>query len=102
MASLYSTQFFAGNATGTQNLFTVPSGHIYVLRDISLQISASGATVTLLIASPVAGIFKATSTATNEYHEWQGRHVILAGQTVQAAVTSSGCYVLASGYDLTA
>lgn len=102
MASIYSSQFFAGNATGTQNLFTVPSGHVYVLRDITLQISGSGVTVTLLISAPVAAIFKAVSANANEYHEWTGRHVILAGQTVQAAVSASGCYVLASGYDLVA
>lgn len=102
---IYSTQFYAGQPPGdaTTALFTVPSGHVYVVRDITVTPFSAGSPdrFTILIGGSAAG-FLASDVTTPEYQSWhqEGRWVLEAGQVCEFHSDGRTYRVLISGYDL--
>lgn len=101
---IYSTQFFQGAIeSGNTALFTVPSGHVYVVRDIALTpfSGSSPDRVTVLIGGTGGGFLlsSATEVLNQTLHE-VGNWVVEAGQTVQAHSDGREYRIMLSGYDL--
>jgi|SRR5215469_8484987 len=102
--SLYSTQFYKGPVGGSTSmpLYTVPAGNVVVLRDLELFLSSAGLFNLQLVGSGASAIVWYISGASaNSWHQWQGRTVAHAGDTIQAFCDGSGSLLLVSGYLLT-
>ena len=101
---IYSTQFFQGTIEmGNVALFSVPAGHVYVVRDIALT-PFSGSTpdrVTLYIGGAGGGFLLSSVTEVlgQTRHE-VGNWVVEAGQAVNAHSDGREYRVMVSGYDL--
>lgn len=97
------------NVTGAYStLFTVPSGHVYVVRQISFQVSTSAAGGNCICTAGGTGIanrFFQLLLVNNTDSQREGRWVFQAGDTMSAGVfgvTAGGTgSVMVSGYDLT-
>lgn len=104
MASIYSLSFWDGNvATGgaATDLFTVPDGFVYVVRDIDgWSESAAGADVYLGVTGNRAILLKVASNVVG--CQWRGRQVYSAGNIFQAFPTQANFHLKISGYKLSA
>jgi hypothetical protein len=103
----YSTQFFAGAiGLGTTALYTVPTGFVVVVRDVTVYgnfATAEQVGVGLEVAGSISGyLLFANPLHPGDLAEWQGRQVINAGGVLTAVSGGSGPIVWASGYLLTA
>jgi hypothetical protein len=100
LAAVYSTQLFAGVVTaGTAtSLGSPPTGSVWVVRQIDYRCqSATAATVALAI-SGVATPFFAETTSFYSQPPWQGRLVVVPGQTLEIEANTENYEVVVSGY----
>jgi hypothetical protein len=101
---IYSTQFFQGTLeSGNVSLFTVPSGHVYVVRDVALTpfSGSSPDRVTLYIGGSGGGFLLSSvdQVLGDTLHE-TGYWVLEAGQTLAAHSDGREYRAVISGYDL--
>jgi hypothetical protein len=101
----YSTQFFAGEVTGAETVYTAPATDVIVIRDLELWNAAAAVSdIAINLLSPsgsyLAGLFTTFALKVNGTAQWQGRVVMLPGQHLifAATVYPVGCVI--SGYQL--
>lgn len=101
---IYSTQFFQGTIeAGNVSLFTVPAGHVYVVRDVALTpfSGSSPDRVTLYIGGAGGGfLLSSVDQVIGETLHETGYWVVEAGQGVAAHSDGREYRVMVSGYDL--
>jgi ferric-dicitrate binding protein FerR (iron transport regulator) len=91
LAAIYSTRFVEQAITATSaNAYTVGTGFVAVIRDISVFITGTGATATVLRSGGSAIMFRATSAAANDYVHQEGRWVLNAGEILEIAAAGTG------------
>lgn len=103
MASPYSTRALAWAASESPPAYQVPSGYIFVMRDLDVY-SGGGAIINWQlavngIAKVAAGQFTVESIA--QVATWRGRQVVQAGEFIEFASDGATDGML-SGYLLTA
>ena len=104
MAGVYSQRHFLGSITGTGDLFTVPSGELWIVRNICTRnFSATAGKCKFGIKVSGADNFcMVTPTlAQDEAHFYDGRVVLNAGDIFRSAVTTGTFSVQISGYKFT-
>lgn len=102
MRSLYTVRFGAGgpsSTTGAHALGTVPSGRVWVVRDLEGYRTGAGAGIGLWHLGPVYGV-EWNSAAGEQTFQWEGRVVLLAGEALEFQLVSGTWYWIASGYEL--
>lgn len=78
--------------------YTVPTGNVAVVRDISVVPLASGLTNAELAINGVTRVWEVTAgTSNNSLHE-ECRAVLNAGEELLFQCTGAGCEVCISGY----
>jgi hypothetical protein len=86
-------------------VFTVPTGHVYVLRDVDIyQDQLVGAAV-VRMAEAVANLFfysNGMPVTRFAWLQWTGRQVFEAGESLQIFASLPTTVFRLSGYDLTA
>lgn len=105
MSRIYSTLFFAAALTpGTTNVYTVPPGHVAVLRDVgAVNISVIAGLV--ILGDPDNGVSFATLVIAGhagDSSQYNGHQVFPAGSTISVELVSCQADVRGSGYLLTA
>jgi len=105
VARVYSTLFFAGGISpGDHDVYTVPAGHVAVLRDVAL-LNASITNALVVIGSFPDNVNwwrLTTGAGVSSCAEWQGRQVYPAGYTMTLDFVGDAAFVRMSGYLLTA
>ena len=103
MAALYSTRFYEAPAlNGVATIGTVPVGSIWIVRDISFFMYSIGGPYGTYISDSGGGVvFYELMSSGSPYAHWEGRQVLLAGDTLYAT-TNAPTAVMVSGYVLTA
>jgi hypothetical protein len=106
MASVYSTQFFAGSLPngGSSGPLVVPAGQLWIVRDISGVLD--GPTFANQLGVRAAGVYfygfviNPGTTPPVAFH-WEGRTVVSSGETLQVDNAGSAFIdVIVSGYVL--
>jgi hypothetical protein len=88
-------------------LFTVPAGHLYVVRHITASFDlVDDATIVPLRIKLDGGTpvwwMGVQAVVSNRTYDWAGRHAVPSGRSLLADGTgAAGWDVLVSGYDLT-
>jgi hypothetical protein len=102
----YSVLFgHLGLAAGGTDVFTVPPGFVYVLRDVDFyQHQVAGAAVVRMSESVGNAYFFAGGMPafTFSWLQWQGRQVFEAGETLQGWADLTNVWGRFSGYVLIA
>jgi hypothetical protein len=103
MSYVYSDQLYAGAIGDGVNLFTVPAGYLYIVRSMELAVGggAAGQTIGIVVEGPGIGANIVVGTGTvepNQAIHWEGRLVMLAGQTMVAYCAGQGGTAVVSGY----
>lgn len=101
MATPYSSRFVGATLTGTGTAvtqYTVPASSVAVVRDIETTFGVAGAFIFFQIGTGPVWNFQSTPPA-NVSVQWQGRVVLLAGETLRVAIANTiACHVIVSGY----
>jgi hypothetical protein len=104
----YSTRFVAvhEDLSGAPVLYTVPSGYVAVLRDVSVR-NQTADTSLIQVGATVPGplnvvIAQFDSVAANDVVSWQGRQVLNAGDELWLYNSEGSAQAIASGYLLSA
>jgi len=106
LAEPYTVRFVAHRGTGETavDLFTVPAGYVFVLRDILLSRGTAQAQwFEIRVSSPGFPVLvKGTADPTTTLH-MELRQTLLAGEIVQVSYGDGGDWsILMTGYQLTA
>jgi hypothetical protein len=103
LAAIYSTRFVEQAITATSvNAYTVATGFVAVIRQITVFITGTGATATVLRSGGAAIMFRATSAAANDYVSQEGRWVLNAGEVLEISAGGTGAIQFnINGYLLT-
>lgn len=100
----YSTLLYEGvvatTATFTE-LFSVPSGRVYVVRDITGTTRYAGAMAVLFNTDSVP-LWRWAYAAQYALVQWQGAQVFPAGHALYCQVTQADVVLRVSGYTLVA
>ena len=103
--ALYSTQaLFHNPGSGAHNTtYTVPAGHVFVVRDISAACDvASSIYVYCGDGGPAnANLIYGPATPVGAILHWEGRVVLNAGQTITVEQDGGQFTAIVSGYLLT-
>ena len=104
---IYSTRFFAGTVTtsGFVNAITVPSGHVYVIRDMDATPETADSDAAIRVYEPgvpSVTLWTAKDILATTTLQWRGRQVLPAGAILRVTVTAVTWDLIISGYDLTA
>lgn len=91
----------SGATSGVTALFTVPSGHTYVIRDVTLFCSAGPGQAFIQDGSTGIPQARADAAATLDLHTESRRIVYPAGSVCNIGVVSGTWSAWLSGYDLT-
>lgn len=102
--SVYSTRFSLSSVAvpGPSTLYTVPAGHIAVLKDVDYYQTA-GAASFLFIGEGTAALFPialSTPAGVNSA-QWRGRMVFQAGETIAQKNGGGTFSITLNGYLLT-
>lgn len=103
--TIYSQQLFLGQVAAAQTiLYTVPSSTVTVIRDI--EICNQGAVADLIhfvigASGTLRTWFTSSTLNSNQSAQWQGRVVLLTGQTIQSVTGGQAWNIAISGYELT-
>lgn len=107
MQNVYSLRIFA-HASLTSSAGTVgpivPSGFVYVLRDVDAFENTSSAGAFFDVKNPLGGNlvqFQTGSAPVTQYHAWRGRQVFSEGEQVGFLAVNGQWAIMASGYQLT-
>jgi hypothetical protein len=103
-ARVYSTVFYSAHAAPLSFTYTVPAGQVAIVRDIDALFEGNPGNTALSVYDPgtLGTVYYHLQTNPNEYVQWRGRQVFLAGQrftVASAGPNAVGCRV--SGYLLT-
>jgi hypothetical protein len=108
VAKLYSQRFYAHQGlSGTGPSITVPAGHVYVVRQITMYMSPSVGITRAFFQDGASGAALFAAAATVEHPEWFGFYGALVfdeGSTFHFQVDAfptDAADVYAGGYDLT-
>lgn len=103
MSSVYSTPFIYVPALAGTNYYIVPDGYTAVVRDCDVFMGSQvlGAVFKLLGAAGQCFFYVSSEPLTPVWVPWRGRHVLSAGDTLTASVTTGNADVSVSGYLLT-
>lgn len=106
MAALYSKQLIACPIGGTaMYTYTVPSGKVTVVRDITIRLTTTGPVYVVDVENPelALAVVASVDSITGVAH-LEGRWVLNAGQILRAYDTTATGHgsALVSGYELTA
>lgn len=103
MSSIYSTQIFAQAGVTTDQSFDVPTGLVYILRDLdAYNGGGAGSAEVFLVGSDGQAIawFRQTPGSDASTFEWRGRQVLEEGQSFGFHVASGTWDLTLSGYVL--
>jgi hypothetical protein len=104
LAPIYSVLFGHLEALpGGVDVFTVPPGHVYVLRDVDVyQDQPFGAAIVRMSANPPGTFWWAAGMPVTRYAglPWRGRQVFEAGETLTIYADLPTTIFRLSGYDL--
>lgn len=101
--STYSTRFIGGRVAAPNTLiYTATAAGVYVVRDITVTSSGTGA-ASFFIYSSVSGIgptviYQVPTLAIQTTSHWEGRVVLEQNETIVAACTAGQIDVFVSGY----
>jgi hypothetical protein len=101
---VYSRRLAIGNlaaAPADHTLFTVPAGHVYVVRWLTAWTDLAG-NVALVELIGGARLRMWTADAANFSRSEEARFVFAAGETVNCHIFSGNWHVSAHGYDFAA
>lgn len=108
MTALYSTRFYAAKGlSGTGPSVTVPAGHVYVVKQITIYVDPTTLPTRVFFEEDATGaaLFTGQQTAGNpEWFGFYGAIVFEQGQGFHFQVDAGpldGADVYAGGYDLT-
>lgn len=103
MATLYSTRFIQAQALAFSAVYNVPAGFIAVIRDCSVYNNSGAASASVFLEGALGQtiFFAGNGIGTQASHQWTGRQVVEAGETITVAVGSGTWDVSVSGYLLT-
>jgi len=101
--AIYTVRF--GNAykngAGSVTVYTAPTGVTSVLRDLCVSTDSAGVPIAVINDSGTGPIFFCEGTGASETFHWEGRQVILPGESLVLAVNNGEWWALATGYHLT-
>ena len=100
MTTIYSTRFAeAAVVNTTATVYTVPSGFVAVIVDISVLLKGSGTNATVIRSGSVARILYVPGGTPPVYSHWTGRQVLNAGDVLHCQTTDTvGAEFVISGY----
>lgn len=104
MTQVYSTRFYGGQivAAGETVLYTVPSGSVAVVRDISLTnvtpTDTGQVVIYALIGAGNADIYRTPLIPTHGFQQWQGRQVVQEGESINLYAIDTTLRAMISGY----
>lgn len=105
--AVYSLRIFAHASLSSAGGLVgpvVPSGFIYVLRDVDVFESSGTRPVTMVVNNPLAGVlvaFELAAGTVNGSLPWRGRQIYSPGERVGFQAFSGTWAIMASGYQLT-
>jgi hypothetical protein len=104
MGRVYSTQLFNGALTpGTDVEYVVPSGYTVVVRDIqAFNATAASEILFVMNVNLGSGVVLAPPATGALSESWNGRVVVLAGQTIYFGCIGAQVDAIVSGYLLSA
>jgi hypothetical protein len=102
MAAVYTVRFYAGNldSDGAHTLFTVPSGYIWVLREIDALCHSAGSNSLFIERVDGLTITGVIDPTTNVANQWTGRCVLEPGEEFEAYIGAGNWDLYLSGYQL--
>lgn len=100
MSSVYSTPFIYVTGLDGATTYTVPDGYTAIVRDCDVFMGSQvlGAVLQLLGAAGQCFFYVSSDPLTPVWVPWRGRHVLSAGDTFTASVTTGNADVSVSGY----
>lgn len=101
---VYSTLFVAATAVNVDARYTVPDGHIAVVRDVNFFFNGTPNNTAAQAYDLTTASYIAYHLMVNPFENfhWEGRQVLDAGATLQGASSGpNGCSIRISGYLLT-
>ena len=101
---VYSVRFLAGvSSIGSIDIptYTVPAGHVAVVRDIDLVLGTSGS-APIFTGANGNWLVRWVAGAANEVKSWRGRQVYEAGEQFAMYMDHQVTHYQVSGYLLTA
>lgn len=103
-ASVYSVRFAAVKGGTVPHSDTVPTGRVWILRDLDVVAVSGSSPVFSLQGSEAQDIWIVTGTslAGNLWAGWRGRQILNAGESFTCNPASGTFDYTLSGYDLTA
>lgn len=100
--SVYSTRFFRGSlpTNSLDALYTVPAGMTVVLRDIEMLTAAANDlfNVQIGVSGSTTVVWYLSQLPASTWHQWSGRVVVDAGETVYAYSGLGAAQLVISGY----
>lgn len=99
MARVYSARLFGKAGITTPQSVTVPTGFLWVVRDIAILYGGSGSTVAVIAIAGIGEIYDVVVSNTLFYQQWHGHQVLNAGEQLEIVCTGPAD-ILVSGYQL--
>jgi hypothetical protein len=100
--TIYSTRFIGEEVpSGYGRLYTVPIGHVAVVRSITVVSAAPGTSDAQVVANGLWYLWRVDPLAAGVTAYWNGRHVLNAGDTLQTYIGGGAGHWTISGYLLT-
>lgn len=102
MARIYSARLALGTHTvgAAGLLYTCPVGRVAIVRDIEVMPLGAPPTFHSFFVNLAATFFSQVGPAQYVSAQWQGRVVLVAGDTIHMSVTGSSFQYIVSGYEL--
>lgn len=99
MGAIYSTRFanITSSAAGPTVLYTVPSGMVAVIRDVSGLCSGAPGALAIGI-NGTQSFMSALALASLQSFQWKGRQILNATDTLDLFVLAGTVQVCVSGY----
>jgi len=102
MARIYSVRMAMGSAApgAPVVIYTCPAGRVAILRDITVDPLAAGATSFQFDINLSGVVFSGVGAVQFSTQQWTGRTVMVAGDTLNLGVGGGSFRYIVSGYEL--
>lgn len=101
-SNVYSTRFIGVSlGTGTTATYTVPTGYVAVIRDISATATTTGSTNAEVFVNGAFTIWNSGPITNGSTLVWSGRQVLNAGDVLSVHAVGATTQFMVSGYLLT-